>query len=300
MNAMAVAPLLEGAAVDSGKRFIPEELTPLFHTPSYGGLTESQRRRYNQLHALYFHEQIMFFETALGRGILEALLRRPWPERLAAGLRQFRDEERQHSEMFRRLNRRCAPHLYTDRDFHFLQVPAAWRAVSRWAVDHPLRFPLFFWLMLLQEERSMFYSRAYIKHRQSIEPQFVAAHRLHLADEVGHVRWDEELIDTLWRRAHPVLRRANAKLFAWLLDEFFGTPKRAQLRVIEELGRELPELRPRLPEMRRQLLALSRDEAYRTSLYSRAIVPRTFARFDATPEFRALQICGYRPLPEVA
>ena len=300
MDAMATAPRREDAAVDAGKRFIPEELTPLFYTRSYRQLDDTQRLRYNQLHALYFNEQILFFETALGHGLLEALLRQPWPYRLAEGLRQFRDEERQHSEMFRRLNRRCAPHLYADDDFHFLQVSAAWRSVSRWAVDHPLRFPLFLWLMLVQEERSMFYSRAYIKHRQSLEPHFVKAHRLHLADEVGHVRWDEELIDALWQRANPLLRQVNAKLFAWMLDELFGTPKRAQLRVIEELGRELPELRPRQPEMRRQLLALSRDEAYRTSLYSRAIVPRTFARFDATPEFRALEICGYRPLPEVA
>ena len=47
--------------------------------------------------------------------------------------------------------------------------------------------------------------------------------------------------------------------------------------------------------MRRQMLDLSADGEYRTSLYSREIVPRTFARFDATPELRTLKICGYRP-----
>ena len=92
-----------------------------------------------------------------------------------------------------------------------------------------------------------------------------------------------------------MLRTVNAKLFAWMMEEFFGTPKRGQLRVIEELARELPDLRGRLPEMRRQLLALSRDEAYRSSLYSRESVPRTFARFDRSPELRRLRICGYRP-----
>ena len=80
-----------------------------------------------------------------------------------------------------------------------------------------------------------------------------------------------------------------------MLGEFFSTPKRAQLRVVDELVREFPELRKRRPEMRRQVLALSADDEYRTSLYSREIVPRTFARFDATPELRALKICGYLP-----
>lgn len=297
MHTMAVALLLEDVSVDTGKPFIPDRLTPLFHTSSYRELTAEQRLRYNQLHALYFNEQIMFFEAVLGP-VLAALLREPWPDRLAEGLRQFQEEERQHIEMFRRLNQRCAPQLYADRNAYFIEIPAAWRAVLRWVVDHPLSFPLFLWLMLLQEERSLFYSRCYLRDT-AVEPSFAATHRLHLADEARHVRWDEELLDALWQRTRPFLRTVNAKLFAWILEEFFAAPKRAQLRVLDELVRELPELRERLPAMKRQLLALSRDEAYRKSLYSREIVPRTFARFDRTPEFRKLRLCGYLPRLEV-
>jgi len=288
-------PQLEDAYVDSDRLFIPPELTPLFHTPCYEDLTPAQRRRYNQLHALYFNEQITFFETALGQPVLSALLREPWPDRLAEGLREFRDEERRHTEMFLRLNRLCAPHLYGERDFHFVQVPAFLRPVMKWTAGHPLLFPLFFWLMLLQEERALYYSKRYIRHRETIEPHFVQAHRLHLADEVGHVAMDGELIDALWQRAHPWLRTVNAKLFAWMMEELFGTPRRAQLRVIDELAREMPELRGRRDEIHRQLLALSRDEAYRTTLYSREIIPQTFARFDGAAEFRVLDLIGYCP-----
>lgn len=288
-------PLFEDASVDAGRPFIPAELTPLFHTPCYRDLTEGQRRRYNQLHALYFNEQITFFETSLGQSVLSALLREPWPERLAESLRQFREEERQHTEMFRRLNRLCAPRLYERADLHFVRVPAFWTGVMRRAVSHPVSLPLFLWLMLLQEERSLYYSRAYLRSTASLEPAFVEAHRRHMADEAHHVRWDEELLDALWLRTSPTLRAVNARLFAWMLEEFFGAPKRAQLRVIEELAREMPEINGRLPEMRRQMLALARDEAYRETLYSREIVPRTFARFDQCPEFRALSLCGYFP-----
>jgi hypothetical protein len=295
MKARPAAPLLQDISVDPGKLFIPAELTPLFHTAVYQDLTEPQRLRYNQLHALFFNEQIAFFETALGQPVLSALLREPWPDRLAEGLRQFKAEERRHSEMFRELNRRSAPRLYQNSELYFVRVPAFWTAVMRRAVDHPVSLPLFLWLMLLQEERSLYYSRTYLRCSSALDPAFVETHRLHMADEAKHVRWDEDLLDELWTRTHPLLRTLNARVFAWMLEEFFGAPKRAQLRVIETLAHEITEVRELLPEMRRQLLALSGDEEYRKTLYSREIVPRTFARFDESPEFRALRLCGYVP-----
>jgi hypothetical protein len=46
--------------------------------------------------------------------------------------------------------------------------------------------------------------------------------------------------------------------------------------------------------MQRQLLALSNDHSYQKSLYSREIAPKTFARFADSPEFRSLELIGYR------
>jgi hypothetical protein len=257
-------------------------------------LSEEQRLRYNQLHAIYFSEQIIFFETAIGRPILEALLRGSLPLQLSKSLQQFLDEEQQHTEMFRQLNQQCAPQFYRAGRFYFIQPPPAWMAVLTWATRHPRLFPMFLWLMLLQEERSLFYSRRVIAQREELEPHFVKTHRTHLADEVGHVRWDEELIEALWQPANPVLRKVNAQLFDWMLREFFSAPKRAQLRVVHELTREFPALSASEPEMQRQLLALSLDRSYQRSLYSREIAPRTFARFDESPEFQSLQLIGYR------
>jgi hypothetical protein len=293
MSALAVTCLIESAAVDHRKRFIPEEFTPLYYTSSYRVLTEEQRLRYNQLQAIYFNEQIIFFETAIGRKVLEALLRLSLPPQLTKGLRQFLEEEQQHTEMFRRLNQQCAPQFYGAGHFYFIQPPRAWMAALSWATQHPRLFPMFLWLMLLQEERSLFYSRRVLAQREELEPHFVKTHRTHLADEVGHVRWDEELIESLWQRANPFLRKVNAQLFGWMLGEFFNAPKRAQVRVVHELAREFPALCELEPEMQRQLLALSEDAPYQTSLYSREIVPKAFARFDASPEFQSLELIGY-------
>jgi hypothetical protein len=300
MSALAAVRLFENATVDHGKRFIPEEFAPLYYTSAYRGLTEEQKLRYNQLQALYFNEQIIFFETAIGRPVLEALLRLSLPSRLTNGLRQFLDEEREHTEMFRRLNQQCAPQFYAAGYFYFIRPPRAWMAALSWATHHPRLFPMFLWLMLLQEERSLFYSRRVIAQRAELESSFVKTHRTHLADEVGHVRWDEELIETLWQSANPLLRKVNAQLFSWMLGEFFNSPKRAQLQVVHELAREFPELSAFEPEMHRQLLALSEDAPYQGSLYSREIVPRTFAHFDESPEFQSLELIGYHHQPERA
>jgi P-aminobenzoate N-oxygenase AurF len=300
MSALPVTCLIESAAVDHRMRFIHEEFTPLYYTTSYRALTEEQRLRYNQLQALYFNEQIIFFETAIGRGVLEALLRGSLPPQLKNGLRQFLEEEQQHTEMFRRLNQQCAPQFYRAGYFYFIEASRAWMTALNWATHRPRLFPMFLWLMLLQEERSLFYSRRVIAQREEFEPHFVRTHRAHLADEVGHVRWDEELIEELWERANPFLRRVNAELFGWMLGEFFNGPKRAQLKVVHELAREFPELAELETDMQHQLLALSGDSGYQRSLYSREIVPRAFARFDASPEFQSLVLSGYHRQPEGA
>lgn len=282
--------------VDFGRKFIPEKLTPLFYAPAYLRLAPRHRLRYNQLQALYFNEQIIFFETMVGRGVMEGLLRLRWRDRFGDNLRQFADDETRHSEMFRQLNRRCAPQYYGAADFHFIHAPRRWIALLAWMTRRTRLFTLFLWLMLLQEERSLYYSKEFIRQSGDIEPHFIACHRAHLADEVRHVRWDEELLDRLWRRSGRLLRTANAKIFSWMMGEFFSTPKRGQLQVVASLVREFPELAEQEAELRRQLACLPEDETYQLSLYSRAIVPKCFARFDQWPELRVMEqaMRGYR------
>jgi hypothetical protein len=282
--------------VDFTRLFIPEQFTPLFHTSAYRALDAEQRRRYNQLYALYFNEQIIFFETSLAESVLLPVAASGVSAPLAAALYAFVDEERRHTRMFRDLNRACAPAWYGAGDFYFIRIPSGYRRMLRWAAGRVRRFPMILWLMLLQEERSLFYSRAIVRDRDEFEPHFVTVHRTHLKDEVGHVGCDEELLDQLWEHCHPLVRRVNAELFRWMLGEFFNTPKRGGLRVLTQLAAEFPSLRPRASELRRAVLDLARSPAYHRSLYSRGIVPRTFARFDRCPEFSSLSrtLYGYQ------
>ena len=272
--------------IDTTRLFIAEEFTPLFHTSAYAALPHAARIRYNHLHAFYFNEQIAFFEQEMLSPALRALARTKLPQRLAQGIREFHDDEQRHTAVFRALNRQAAPEFYAHRDYFFVGIGRGWRAVVRAISGCPRLFPLLVWLALMQEERSLFYSKGCLEQTDRLEPRFLAAHRAHLADEARHISWDEELLDWLWPRTKRFLRSGNARLLNWLVGEFFLLPKRSGLRVVEQLICEFPELNA--VTLRSAMTSLSGNDVYVRTLYSRTITPRTFARFDAHHEFALL------------
>jgi hypothetical protein len=286
------------AEINFSKPFMPEVLTPLRHTLIFGKLSSASLLRYNQLQAAYFNEQIIFFESAMAQHILRGILKRKLPEGLKRGVRIFIEEEKKHSQMFRELNRRCFPEKYASNDFDFVRLPDWAKACLRNWANHPQIFPFFLWLLLIQEERASFCAKQFLAETDRLEPSFVAAQRQHLADEIGHVGWDEELLDWMWPLKSQMARQINAGLFRWMMSEYFTTPKRSGLRVVSQLAQEFPELKPLLPEMRRQMLALAEVGDFRFVSYSREVTPKTFARFDRWPEFRSLGkvLAGYQPM----
>jgi hypothetical protein len=283
--------------IDFSRPFMPHELTPFYHAPGYLLLSEPQRLRYNQLHALYFNEQTMFFEKALARNILGYFIARPLPIQLKSGLRQFMNEEGEHSAMFRGLNLKCAPRLYSHQDFYFIRVPSPAASLLDVISKRPQWFPLLLWLMHLQEERALFFGRTFLKCADSLEPHFVATQRKHVADEIGHIRWDETLLDWVWPKTGLLRRQLNTRILAWMIEEYFSTPKRAALRVLQALLQEFPELQPQYAGFCTQFLDLGKDPGYRRSLYCQENVPKTFKRFDAWKEFQPLAAVmpGYIP-----
>ena len=275
---------------------MPEQLTPLYYTPIYKSLTEFQRLRYNQLTGLYFNEQIIFFEKTLAQNVIGHFLSEPISDQLKKQLRQFIFEESRHSEMFRRLNRCCNPEIYGNQDFYFIEMPGLMSGFVNFVSKKPHWFPLFLWFVLLQEERSLFFGRTFLKSSDT-EPHFREVQRIHLMDEVEHIRWDKELLKWIWPRTSSILRKLNVHLLIWMVNEYFSTPKRAAVMVVRELVNEFPALRSQFPEIRFQLLELRNNLSFRRSLYSSDNVPDTFKLFRAWPEFDIIvnAIPGYVP-----
>lgn len=271
------------------RRFVPESLTPLAHTAIYNHLTSPQRLRYNQLAGCCMNEQIRFFEVLIARNVLPRCREWELPSSLRRSIGNFMVDENRHAEMFHQFNRHFAPRIYGQMDFYFVSLSPVSRIVLKHTTQRPGLFPLWIWLGMLQEERVVSYSKQILQARDELDPVFVEVHRQHLVDEVHHVQWDEELLAFIWPRTRTWLRHFNARLFAWMIREFFMVPKRSGIRVVEELAKEFPELTSDLPEMKRQLCALQDDAEFLSNLYSRDTLPRVFAWLDRWPECSALK-----------
>jgi hypothetical protein len=298
MNAFC-SPLVsvERKPIDFTRRFIPQFITPLAYTRIYDELSDRQKLRYNQLYASNFHEQFMSLEKVLIEHLLQPLTYRFRGEKLAAHLIDFRNEEIKHTAMFHDLHVRCEPQLYSNHDFYFLRMPKPLRWALHQVGKRAAMFPFCLWLTIIEEERTIFYSKLYLEESDELEPDYVATHRIHLADEVGHVRRDKELLEQLWPDRSRLWRDTNARIFSTILHEYFNVPKRGGWRVVQELVKEFPELDYHVPEIRSQLRALETNEDFLRTLYTREMVPHTFALFDQWPEFRFLEkvLPGYHP-----
>jgi hypothetical protein len=274
--------------IDRSQWFLPEHLTHLYYAPSYPKLTTAERLRHNQLFGCYLNEQLIFFETTLTPYFARVAADPESPATLKAAVRDVIASEERHTSMFRELNRQAEPATYQARDFHFIQAPKLAMKSFRAVMMAPRLFPMLIWLTLLQEERSRYYSKEFLAHRETLEPHFVDVYLAHMQDEAGHAAVGEALLDVYWDRSRPWIRAVNARLFCWMMDEFFNAPKRAGLNVVRQLIREFPTLESRAPGLVDEVRSLVRSDTFHLSLYSRNIVPKSFARFDRCPEFHGL------------
>ena len=275
--------------IDFSLPFFPFHLTPLAQVPSWPRLGAAQQLRYTQLYSLYHNEQTVFFEELLAATLLPAFYRRPdrIGDDLAADLQRFETEERRHSGWFRELNHRVDPERFSLQPgtYALVQVKPRMRALAQRLARRPFAFPLWIWLMLLQEERSIALSRECLRAGSNLEPSFAAAHRRHMADEIDHVRWDLSLIERVWLPMPKWKRRMQARLFSWLMAEFFTTPKRSAKAVVQALIDEFPDLQLMREMLFGELADLGKAPSYHATLYSRETTPRCFELFDQLPEF---------------
>ncbi|MDC3378897.1 diiron oxygenase [Planctomycetota bacterium] len=279
--------------VDHGKWFYPEHISPLFHTPSYAKLTLDEQKTYNQIYAQAINEQFIFLEDVfLVRflGDLSARLKKKLPADLQEAIANFVEEEVKHTEMFRKLARVTAPGRYMDTDYHFLRLRGTEKRALAFMAKHPDKFVFWTWLALAFEEKTVDYYRQYVHHQKStpeheLDPLYFAVHKAHMMDEVRHVQVDHHLIHYFYDQCGPMLKAFNVKLVFRMLKSYL-TPKRTQVRVLDELVHRCPRLKPLRNDMVHQV---KNSPTWQPATYARKNAPQTFALFDAYPEFHELQ-----------
>lgn len=74
--------------------------------------------------------------------------------------------------------------------------------------------------MLLQEELSISVARECLAKDSGLEPEFVALHRKHMADEVDHVQWDIKLVERVWLPLPMWKRRRQARVFGAMIGGY--------------------------------------------------------------------------------
>ena len=274
--------------VDPAARYTSDDLCPLAHLPIWNTLTDAHRLRYNQLVGLLHNELIVMFETGIAAHALPVLMRDDsLPAELREALARFLDDERAHTAAFRALSHATAPDWYDGNDFHVLRLPRPMTRAFETLARRPGRFPFLFWLMLIMEERSLMISRA-VARQDGIDPRWAAVYRAHLIDEVRHVQTDWHLIDRLWRGRSALTRRANALLLRGTIVGLFLKPRRANVRLIDLLVADFPELSPRRPELLAAVRSLTDAAGYRRMMYSAQATPITRKLCHELPELRGL------------
>jgi P-aminobenzoate N-oxygenase AurF len=290
-NGIALSRIALDTPIDSSRLFISPTLTPLWHDPIYRELSAEQQLRYNQLCGLMQNEMAIFLEREFAGHVLPAMLadQSAKPAEMVLSLRQFLEEERQHSRMFHRLNRAADPAMYGESEYCILRPPRFFVAGLRFVLRRPMIFPMVFWMMLMMEERTLMIHRRYAEMEpEKIEPTFASAYRAHAEDEVRHVQLDWHLLEAFYENRPRWVRAVNAKLLEWTVFAFFLKPRRANVRVVDRLIEEFPELEPMRPRLVGAIRGMTDHPGYRQMMYSDEANPLARALLERLPEFARL------------
>ena len=140
--------------------------------------------------------------------------------------------------------------------------------------------------MLLMEERSLHISKRMAT--ADVDPAFAAVYRAHLEDEVRHVQTDWHLLERFWMSRPTWVRRANAKLLEAFVVGLFLRPRRANVRLVDVLVGDFPELQPRRDELATAARSLGESAGYRRMMYSPLVQPSAHDLMARRPELAGL------------
>ena len=207
-------------------------------------------------------------------------------------------DEASHYKLFKRLNKACAPELYKDNDFFFVKPPPIIVSIWKHLGNNPIRFPLILWLVLIQEERAVYYGKCFARDKEKLDSKFCNIHLKHLEDEGSHCDHGATIANAVWRQKSKLARKVNAFLFQWVLKEFFTAPKRSCMAVIDHWLTEFPEHQGSRLIIKKEYYNFNRNKAWVSSLYSKEVISMSLKCMKSHGEFSNI-VQYYYDLPDI-
>jgi len=274
--------------VDRAKPWAPEEVGPIWFTPTFAELEPAQRVRCNQLHALRLCEKFIWFEEQLIRAVGNILRERALPVPLREALEHFVSEETKHVEMFWRLLAKSEPAWYQPREFRLFELTALQRSGMNLVVDRPDLLLAWIWVAIFVEERTLYLSRLYMSAAKEapagIDALHTRVHEYHFRDEARHYQLDQHLLTWLYDPQPRWKKTLGAAIFR-VMARAYVAPGGATVRIAQQLGHEFPGLRSHIiPRLLAEIPAVFRNVEYHRKLFSRASFPHTLALLAEYPE----------------
>lgn len=296
--------------------WFPEYLTPWYYLNSYYQMDLVLRRRYNQLYALCVNELFSILEKELLVPILTILEKRYRDNPLLSqAIHWFCEEEAKHAEMFLLLNKLTEPRYYTSpyksgsneprynsnpglsipksnpsSTPYFLAQKASPLSLKwvEWMRTHPDWLSVWLWISVYFEEKTIIYSKAYLKKDQRhLCPVFREVHRLHLLEEIYHVELDEVIIERFYKEKGLINRKVAATLFKSLLKRY-SSPMRMSKAIAKVLIQENKENQRKVQNCLAELPSLKYNKEYQDLYLGEKAAPKTWKLMRSYPEFSTI------------
>lgn len=251
------------------------------------------RRRYNQIYALAVNEIFSIFEKELLVPILTKQVQRNQEDPLyARALRWFCEEEDKHAEMFRRLNRAAEPQFYQQKKNspYFLSKDAnpLGYALVQLIRSQPDWLSVWIWISVYFEERTLIYSKFYLKKDQThLSAVFREVHKLHMLEELYHVELDEVIIDRFYKSRSVFNKKVAAFIFDLVLQSY-SAPRRMSQAIAQILQREFPACHTEIRACLEELPQLKNRKEYQKQFLGETAAPRTWKLMRQQPEMQRL------------
>lgn len=267
--------------VDQKKLWAPECLISIAHLPVYKTMNPELKLLWNQMNALGVAENFMFFEEMSLVPSMQSAIKKVKDPELKEAMQHFIDEEIKHAACFKKLLQKAAPDLYPKDNFQFRFIKLGLIGKLSYLIlkAFPMILPAWIWLAIFFEERTLMFSKEYIKSNkkdQTIDSLFFQTHYYHMLDEVRHVKMDEYFIDNFYKTFGKFHARLGVQLITKVLKRVTYPISMAQSCVAH-----IKMLRPDLMTIElenriyKELETLSKTESFIQQNLGQAAAPRT-------------------------